>query len=201
MVISIFHKTFTKSPNVFKTLSLLSKIKNKLLSSQTSDILNIEKVIQLIIENSKLDYQGARELYFKACDELFSKSENLFYSLPDTPSFLKELSSTYNIYLPTNPIWPKKYVLKRLDFGNIQNDLFIELTHSENMKSCKPNLSYYKTVLDLWEIDPKESIMVGNSMKKDGPAAQCGLKTFIIKGKTDHGIQGIESLLELKKYL
>jgi FMN phosphatase YigB (HAD superfamily) len=83
--------------------------------------------------------------------------------------------------LATNPVWPERCVLRRLEWAGIDPALFEFRSHSENMHSTKPRLSYYRECLERLGAQAGQTWLVGDSKIKDGPAAQIGVRTWILE--------------------
>lgn len=86
----------------------------------------------------------------------------------------------YRLILATNPVWPLEAVKMRMAWGNIADVPFDFITNSEVMTRCKPQPAYYRELLARLELDPRECLMVGNDPRKDLPAKEAGIRTFLI---------------------
>ena len=102
----------------------------------------------------------------------------------------------YRLILATNPVWPREAVLRRLEWGGIGEAAFDFITHSQVMTRCKPSPDYYAELLRLIGADARECLMVGNDARKDRPAQQVGITTFILgeDGTWDDVRSRIESI-------
>jgi len=69
--------------------------------------------------------------------------------------------------LATNPVFPEKAVLERMRWAFLNPEDFDLITTYENMHFCKPNLEYYKEVLDKIDEAPENCLMVGNDVEED----------------------------------
>jgi len=67
----------------------------------------------------------------------------------DIPKHLvsKMKEKGYTLVLVTNPLFPECGVLSRLEWGDIDKNVFTLLTHYGNSSYCKPNLGYYREIL------------------------------------------------------
>lgn len=111
----------------------------------------------------------------------FPKLKIFFYPVKDAKQTLKIAQELgFNIILATNPVFPRKAVETRLMGGGFKSEDFPLMTHAENMTRCKPKVEYYKELLIRFNLDPQECLMIGNDVKKDTPAFDVGMKTFIL---------------------
>ena len=49
------------------------------------------------------------------------------------------------------------------------------------MHFCKPNLKFFKELLEIIGKEPKDCLMVGNHVKEDMVAKKIGISTYLIK--------------------
>ncbi|MFP4478816.1 MAG: HAD family hydrolase [Candidatus Izemoplasmatales bacterium] len=85
------------------------------------------------------------------------------------------------IYLLTNPIFPKVATMRRIEWAGLDASDFTYITSYENSSFAKPNIKYYQDILDKFNLNPSETIMVGNDVYEDMIAAELGMKTYLIK--------------------
>ncbi len=86
------------------------------------------------------------------------------------------------IVLATNPVFPRAAVEERVRWVGLKVEDFDLITSYEEMHFCKPNINYYKEILDKISVEPHEAIMVGNDCQEDMVASEIGLKTFLVEG-------------------
>ena len=92
--------------------------------------------------------------------------------------FLKEKG--IRIALATNPIFPSIATEKRIGWAGLDPEDFELYTTYENSNYCKPNLEYYKEILNKLDVDPKECLMVGNDVGDEMVAEKLGMKVFLL---------------------
>ena len=85
-----------------------------------------------------------------------------------------------NIYVCTNPLFPTIATYSRLKWANLNPEDFNHITTYENSSYCKPNINYYIEVLEKFDLDPKECIMIGNDVLEDLVVNKLGIKTFLL---------------------
>ena len=83
-------------------------------------------------------------------------------------------------YLATNPVFPRCATLNRIRWAGMEADDFELITTYEDNSYCKPNVEYFRTVLDEMKLDPAECIMVGNDVEEDGCAAALGMDAVLL---------------------
>ena len=62
----------------------------------------------------------------------------------------------------------------------MEADDFELITTYEDNSYCKPNVEYFRTVLDEMKLDPAECIMVGNDVEEDLVIRQLGVRTYLV---------------------
>ena len=63
--------------------------------------------------------------------------------------------------LATNPIFPAAGTRSRLSWTGLEPEDFRLVTTYENCRFCKPNVNYYRDILDKLSLRPEECLMVG----------------------------------------
>lgn len=84
------------------------------------------------------------------------------------------------VALATNPIFPAVATRSRLSWVGLESADFELVTTYENSRFCKPNVDYYREVLDKLGMRGSDCLMVGNDMTEDTAAAQLGMGVFLI---------------------
>ncbi len=82
--------------------------------------------------------------------------------------------------LATNPFFPHEATEARIRWAGLTPEDFALYTTYENSRSCKPNLAYYREVLDTIGLLPSECLMVGNDADEDMIAETLGMQTFLL---------------------
>ena len=86
-------------------------------------------------------------------------------------------ASGRRVALATNPIFPAVGTETRLRWVGLEPSDFELVTTS---RYCKPNVNYYREVLDKLNLRAEDCLMVGNDMTEDTAAAQLGMRVFLI---------------------
>ena len=82
--------------------------------------------------------------------------------------------------LATNPIFPRIATEKRMRWAGLKSEDFELFTTYENSRYCKPNLTYYTTLLETLGLSPEACLMVGNDVGEDMIARKLGMKVFLL---------------------
>jgi len=89
-------------------------------------------------------------------------------------------SKGYQVIIATNPVFPEVATLQRLSWAGIDEDDYILVTTYENSCYTKPNLNYYRKILQIIDKDPEDCMMVGNDVHEDMCAFKIGMDVFLI---------------------
>lgn len=84
------------------------------------------------------------------------------------------------VALATNPIFPAVGTESRVRWTGLEPSEFELVTTYENSRYCKPNVNYYREVMDKLGVKPEECLMVGNDVTEDGAARELGMEVFLI---------------------
>lgn len=91
--------------------------------------------------------------------------------------------SGHRLLVATNPLFPKQASYSRVTWADLDPELFEEITTYEDYHFCKPNINYYKELIERFDINPKNTIMVGNDAQEDLVVKELGIETYLV---TDH---------------
>ena len=91
---------------------------------------------------------------------------------------VKELG--FRIALATNPFFPSTATEQRIEWAGLSYTDFELVTTYENSHFCKPNLDYYKEVMENLGVCAEECLMVGNDVEEDMIAEKLGSKVFLL---------------------
>ncbi len=80
-------------------------------------------------------------------------------------SLLKEKG--YNLVVATNPLFPERAVLHRIEWAGLNVEDFMFITSFEKMHYCKPQLKFYEEILTNINKKPTNCLMVGNDIEED----------------------------------
>ena len=83
-------------------------------------------------------------------------------------------------YLATNPVFPRCATMNRIRWAGMDAEDFELITTYEDQCYCKPNVEYFRTILDDLKLDPAECLMVGNDVEEDLVIRKLGVKTYLV---------------------
>lgn len=86
----------------------------------------------------------------------------------------------YRVALAANPIFPARATQWRIQWAGLKPNDFELYTTYENSRYSKPNLDYYRDILEKLDVSAEECLMVGNDVGEDMVAAQLGMKVFLL---------------------
>ncbi len=86
----------------------------------------------------------------------------------------------YNLVVASNPVFPLIAQKKRLQWAGLNPDDFTYITSYETMHYSKPNLNYYKEILNILNVIPQDCLMIGNDVTEDMAIEELGVKVFLL---------------------
>lgn len=87
------------------------------------------------------------------------------------------------VILATNPFFPAVATEQRIRWAGLAPSDFERYTTYEDTYHCKPNLDYYRDILNALDLTADECLMVGNDVGEDMIARDLGMQVFLL---TDH---------------
>jgi FMN phosphatase YigB (HAD superfamily) len=161
---------------------------------RTNEEVFMEKFQQLVDD----DLSKYTERFDRFYDTLFLKTRESVQCLPlirDCIEILREKG--YTLAIATNPLFPRKAIHHRIEWAGLDLKDFAYVTSYEDNHYCKPQLHFYKEILDILGKSPEQCMMVGNDVQEDLAAGKLGLKTFLIKNHMIHRTEdAIDSTFE-----
>ncbi len=91
---------------------------------------------------------------------------------------LKE--KNYRLILATNPLFPSIATFKRISWAGLDPKDFEFISTYENSYFSKPNINYFRTILNHHQLLPEECMMIGNDAHEDMIAGKLGLDTYLL---------------------
>lgn len=95
-----------------------------------------------------------------------------------TVALCRELG--YRVVIATEPIFPLCAMRSRLRWAGVDASEAEFITSYETSRYCKPDLGYYREVVDRLGVTAEECAMVGNDVGEDMPAEKLGMKVFLL---------------------
>lgn len=96
----------------------------------------------------------------------------------ETVQLCKELG--FHVALATNPLFPAIATQSRIRWAGLEPEDFELVTTYEESRHCKPNLDYYRDVMQELGVEPEECVMVGNDVGEDMVAGELGMQVFLL---------------------
>ncbi|MFA5524625.1 MAG: HAD family hydrolase [Tissierellales bacterium] len=133
---------------------------------------------------SRIDH-NIEDLY-PIFDEFYKKDFVNIKEVAEPNPIVREIikvlkAKNYNLIIATNPLFPKEAIYQRIDWAGLNVDDFMLVTSYENMHFCKPNIQFYKEILDKINKTPENTMMVGNDAQEDIISSTLGMNTFLIE--------------------
>ena len=95
-----------------------------------------------------------------------------------TVALCRELG--YRVVVATEPIFPLSAMESRLRWAGVDPSDITFITSYETSGYCKPDLGFFRELLDRFGASPEECVMVGNDVGEDLPAEELGMKVFLL---------------------
>ena len=147
---------------------------------------NGEKTNEEVFWNKFSEIYGkdvrADEPYFEAYyKEDFDCVKSVCGYNPEAKEAVKSIKALgLRTALATNPLFPSIATEKRIAWAGLDISDFELVTTYENSFYCKPNPKYYRDILKTMNIEPNETLMVGNDVTEDMIAESLGMKVFLL---------------------
>ena len=136
-----------------------------------------ERFVELHGEKARQDKAIFEEFYHNE----FLSVRSVLPSDPDAVTAVRKIKDMgLHTVLATNPLFPSIATEHRIRWAGFSLDDFDFYTTYENSCSCKPNLTYYREVLEKAGASPEETLMVGNDVQEDMIAEKLGMKVFLL---------------------
>lgn len=86
----------------------------------------------------------------------------------------------YKIALATSPMFPPIATHSRVRWAGMEPEMFEWITTYDNSTYSKPNLDYYREVLERIGSQAEHTMMVGNDTKEDMCTRELGMEIYLI---------------------
>jgi len=145
--------------------------------SRTNEAVFWAKFAQLFGEESLEDMPLFTEFYAR---EFQQARQFCGYNAGAARAVRAIRSSGRRVVLATNPIFPAVATESRIRWTGLEPSDFELYTTYENCRYCKPNVNYYRDILDKLDLRAEDCLMVGNDVTEDMVAQTLGLRVFLI---------------------
>lgn len=168
----------TDTETLIKTIWAATETMVKNTEERTNEEVFMEKLHEIV--GDKLDEYQERFLGFY--DKEYLDLKNIITPEPFIVKSIGLLKQKgYELAIATNPLFPKKAVLRRIEWAGLNPGDFSYITCYEENHYCKPQLQFYEEVLRCIGKAPEECMMVGNDVLEDLISSKLGIKTYLIK--------------------
>ena len=97
------------------------------------------------------------------------------------PMLIRRLKDAgMKLYLATNPIFPQCATLNRMKWAGLDTADFEEITTYEAYHYSKPNVLYFKELMERFSLKPDECLMIGNDASEDMSIQELGVKVYLV---------------------
>ena len=128
------------------------------------------------------DLEFYNEKFDSFYDSAFLKTKASIFDNKLVPEMIKILKEKgYTLAIATNPLFPLKAILHRINWANLDPNDFMYISSYEKNCFTKPSLNFYKEILNDLHKSPNECLMVGNDVQEDLIASDLGIKTYLIE--------------------
>lgn len=140
---------------------------------------------EVFMEKFKTLIDGELDTYIQRFDEFYDKgflhTKSAVGRMPliiEAVELFKQKG--YQTVLATNPMFPRKAIIHRLNWAGFKEEDFSYITCYENNHYCKPQIQFYQEVLEEAGKKAEECMMVGNDVEEDLVAGKLGMQTYLI---------------------
>jgi len=184
---------FTELSYAFKDLIKGDELGKKIWASTKAMVENVEDRTNedVFMEDFGRRVNGDIEEYQKHFDEFYdTRFLNVKSSVYESEYIKKSIDllkeKGYNLVVATNPLFPRKAILHRINWAGLKSEDFSYISSYEQNHYCKPQIKFYEEILKDIGKAAEECMMVGNDVQEDLIAGKLGIKTYLIKDHLLH---------------
>ena len=139
----------------------------------------------ILLEVLETELAISPELYAE-CLEQFCQNdlESLRHLVTVHPLAAQLIGSSRNrgweVVLATNPIFPRSVIDARLNWAELDSEVFHHVTAYETAHFCKPSAGFFEEVLERLQLSAEACLMVGNDTLHDLSASRVGMQTCLL---------------------
>ncbi len=172
--------------------------------SKTNEEAFWDTIVEIYGDSVKQDVHIFDEFYRTD----FQNIQSVCGYTPKAKELIKKIKTKgYRVVLATNPLFPSVATESRIKWAGLAASDFERYTTFEYSHYCKPNLNYYKELLEQLHQVPEDCLMIGNDVSDDMVANQLGMKVFLLtdclinKNNTDISVYPHGSYDELESFI
>lgn len=149
--------------------------------SNDGSITNEEALWQSFRDSYGRDTRSDEPLYVQFYETAFQDLQKVCGFHPMAAQLIHLLRKEgYGVILATNPMFPAIATHSRIRWAGLEPSDFDLITTYENSCHSKPNIAYYRDILETMGLKPEECLMVGNDVDEDMIAETLGMKVFLL---------------------
>lgn len=127
------------------------------------------------------DIQSDEALFLHFYENEFQQVQNVCGKNPLAVQAIATIRAMgYRTILATNPLFPPAATRSRVRWAGLMPEDFELITTYDNSSFCKPNLDYYREILEKQGLKAEECLMVGNDVSEDMAARALGMRVFLL---------------------
>lgn len=151
------------------------------LQHHRSDQTNFEAMVAAFCRHAPVAPEAVRERVMALAADDFKAMAWRFRPIPGAREALllgRELG--FKLVLATNPTVPFPMTVHRLNWAGLADIDWALVTQPQTMTRTKPDVDYYHELLAKLNLGPERCLMIGNDFRKDLPAMDAGIRTFLL---------------------
>lgn len=127
------------------------------------------------------DIQKDENLFLRFYENEFQQVRHVCGKNPKAAQAIRDIRAMgLRIILATNPLFPPVATCSRVRWAGLKPEDFEWITTYDNASYCKPNLDYYREILEKRGLTAEECLMAGNDVSEDMVAQALGMKVFLL---------------------
>ena len=158
---------------------------------------NADVFFEIALRRSALSRPGFEALmdgFYRGGYRHMRQSTHRDARVPQIVSALK--GKGYRLILSTQPVFPPIATNQRVEWAGLSPQDFEYISYYDNSNWCKPNLGYYREILQKTGLGAQECYIVGNDVREDMCAVALGFEGFLL---TEQLIGNLEDAPECQK--
>ena len=152
---------------------------------------NIDVFYDVVCERTGYTIQQLEPLINEYYATTYDNVKTITRPNPYAPEIarLMRMKGEYAV-IATMPLFPKEACDKRMRWVGLNADMFDLVTTCGYSSYCKPNPDYFMQILEDFDAEPKDAVMIGNDVREDMiPCEKLGIESFLVTDYIlDHGL-------------
>ncbi len=149
--------------------------------ANTGTMTNEAAFWQVFSEELGLDVDNQRESFLEFYSQEFRRLRSFVHPSPLSPQIVEAVREKgYRTVLATNPLFPQAGTYERLSWAGLRIEMFDLITTYEHYSFTKPNIGYYKQILNRLSVEAEKCLMIGNDVTEDMIVRSMGMEVFLV---------------------